>query len=32
MIDWSRTITAEARTAAALEAAKAEARVTLADR
>lgn len=29
-IDWSRTITAEARTAAALEAAKAEARVTLA--
>lgn len=30
MIDWSRTITAEARAAAALEAAKAEARVTLA--
>ena len=29
-IDWSRTITAEARAAAALEAAKAEARVTLA--
>lgn len=30
MIDWSRTITAEARASAALEAAKAEARVTLA--
>ncbi|GHC41739.1 hypothetical protein GCM10007291_49550 [Gemmobacter nanjingensis] len=29
-IDWSRTITAEARAATALEAAKAEARVTLA--
>ncbi|OJY35099.1 MAG: hypothetical protein BGP11_00015 [Rhodobacterales bacterium 65-51] len=29
-IDWSKTLTAEARAAAALEAAKAEARVTLA--